>query len=401
MTTKKQTPAGAGGGRKNNVKSKSSRKTTTANRPETQARRGFTLPKLKPWRKPVDGAALLDDLAAIFRRYLDLPKGAAEAMALWVMFTHAFDAAEVSPRLAITSPTLRCGKTTSLTILGGLVARPVQASNVTPAVVFRMIDSDWPTLLIDEADTFLTQNGELRGILNSGHTRAMAFVLRCVGDEHEPRQFSTWSPVAIAKIRELPATLSDRAIEIKMRRRRRDQNGERFHQGHAGDLEILARKAARWAGDNLAALKGSDPEIPSELHDRAADNWRPLLAIADLSGGDWPEKARRVALLLSAETEPPLAVQILAAIQGVFAKRTQDKISSAKLCCEIRDVDEGLDLTQNRLARELKPFGIRPSALRIGNKTPRGYMVADFEDAFARYLPPPPKCNTETNDVNQ
>ncbi|MCB7130080.1 MAG: hypothetical protein J3T61_11150, partial [Candidatus Brocadiales bacterium] len=120
---------------------------------------------------------MLDEIRKIILQYLSLPDGAAEAMALWVMFTHAFDAAEVSPRLALTSPVPGCGKTTALTILSNLVCKPLPASNWTTATVFRSIERDRPTLLIDEADTFLSDAEGLRGILNSGHTPGMAYVM--------------------------------------------------------------------------------------------------------------------------------------------------------------------------------------------------------------------------------
>jgi putative DNA primase/helicase len=75
------------------------------------------------------------------------------------------------------------------------------------------------SLLVDEADSFLGEKEELRGILNSGHTRDAAYVVRTVGDEHEPRRFSTWAAKAVAMIGHLPDTLADRSIIIPMRRR--------------------------------------------------------------------------------------------------------------------------------------------------------------------------------------
>ena len=70
-------------------------------------------------------------------------------------------------------------------------------------------------MLIDEADSFLRNSDELRGVLNSGHTRDSAFVIRTVGEDHEPRRFSTWGAKAIALIGKLPDTLADRSIEVR------------------------------------------------------------------------------------------------------------------------------------------------------------------------------------------
>jgi putative DNA primase/helicase len=173
-----------------------------------------------PWPDPVDGPALLNDLVAAFERYLALGPYASHALALWVLHAFALSVATSNPRLAITSPQKRCGKTTLVSVLSKLVPRPLPAANITPAAVYRAIEACTPTLLLDEADTFLADNHELRGVLNSGHTRATAFVIRSVGDDHEPRRFATWCPMATAAIGRLPATLMDRSIIIEMRRRR-------------------------------------------------------------------------------------------------------------------------------------------------------------------------------------
>lgn len=93
------------------------------------------------------------------------------AAALWCAWAHAIDRFSVAPILAIQSPAKRCGKTTLLRIAASLVPRPLVASNVTPAALFRIVEEHRPTLLVDEADTFVAGSDELRGLLNSGHTR--------------------------------------------------------------------------------------------------------------------------------------------------------------------------------------------------------------------------------------
>lgn len=140
----------------------------------------------------------------------------------------------------------------------------------------------------------------VRGIVNSGHARDGA-VIRLVGDDHEPREFSTWAPVAIASIGELPGTIADRSIIVPMRRRRPDETVERLRLDNLEIFQPLARKCPRWAKDRVQTLTNIDPNVPAYLHDRAADNWRPLLAIADIAGGDWPARAWESARLLSAD----------------------------------------------------------------------------------------------------
>jgi putative DNA primase/helicase len=356
----------------------------------------------EPWLEPVDGAELLDALVVTFRRYLALPEGAAETLALWVVFTHAIDASAVAPRLAILSPIPRCGKTTLLGLLIRLVHRSLPTSNVTPAVVYRVIARDQPTLLIDEADTFFDGRSELRGIVNSGHSRDTAFVDRCDVDNHEPRRFATYAAIAVAKIGKLPAALHDRCLVIRMQRKRSDDNIERFREDRAAsELIDLKHKVVRWAADNVSLLKGADPDIPNALNDRAADNWRILLAIADLARGHWPDAARRVAVLISGDEEDTsLSVQLLHDVRDIFDDLNKDRLSTAELVrqLEFRDdrpwatLIDGVAITGHRIASMLEPFGIRQKVMRIGDKTLRGYERAQFADAWSRY----PRSQTAT-----
>ena len=179
----------------------------------------LTIPEVEPWNEPVEGAQLLQTICDTFARFIVLPDGAGEALALWVLYSYVSDAFFVSPRLALNSPVKRCGKTNTMSILAKLVCRPLPVSNISAASVFRTIDKFKPTLLMDEAETFLRDNEELRGILNSGHTKPTAFVVRLVGDGFEPTQFLTFAPIVFALIGKLPDTLEDRSIAIPLRRR--------------------------------------------------------------------------------------------------------------------------------------------------------------------------------------
>jgi putative DNA primase/helicase len=129
-------------------------------------------PELELWHEPVDGAELLTDLADTFSLYVILPKLAKVALALWTVFTHAIGYVNIAPILGITAPQHRCGKSTVLSLLMRLVLRPMPAANISPAAVFRSVELWSPSLLIDEADSFLRDNEEMRGIINSGHARS-------------------------------------------------------------------------------------------------------------------------------------------------------------------------------------------------------------------------------------
>lgn len=238
----------------------------------------------EPWPDPVDGSTLADEIAATFRRHVSLPPGADVALALWTLHAHLHDAADVSPALILTSAEKRCGKTTTLTLLGALTPRPFMVSNLTAAVVFRVIEAFRPTLLVDEADAFMPEKEELRGILNAGHTRAGAVVPRLVGTDFEPRQFSTWCPKAVAYIGRLHPTLEDRSVLIRLRRKASSEAVSRLRLDRLHEFESLRRQAWKWGRESVESLRSADPQVPETLHDRAQDNWRPLLAIADALG---------------------------------------------------------------------------------------------------------------------
>ena len=212
---------------------------------------------LELWPDHVDGADLLDELAATITRHVVMAAAAADAAALWGLHAHCHETAAISPIMAITSPSPECGKTTTLTLLSVLVPRPLPASNITAAALFRAVEKWSPTLLIDEADTFLRDSDELRGIINSGHNRAAAFVIRTTGDDHEPRRFNTWSPKAIALIGNLPATLASRSINIELRRLGPGETVVPLRADRLDHLVPLARKAARFAFDNTLRLGAS------------------------------------------------------------------------------------------------------------------------------------------------
>jgi putative DNA primase/helicase len=351
-----------------------------------------------PWDTAVSGAELLDDLEKMFRRYIILPKCAAEALALWTLHAWTMDAGDISPFLVLVSPTKRCGKTSVLIILYYVTPRSELASNISASAVFRYIQETRPTLLIDEADTFVRDNEEMRGILNSGHTKAAAHVIRNVeiNGEHKPRRFSTWAPKAIATIRALADTLEDRAIVITLQRKPKAAVVTRLRKRDNEEFTILRRQAARWAADNFEKLTDPDPDVPEVLNDRAADNWRPLLAIADLAGGEWPQLARQACLTLSGESpEESLGVMLLADCRPAFGDdaviRSVDLVTRLSADPERpwAEYNRGdKPITQRQIARLLAAFGIisvtvHPDGLSHG----RGYRRVDFEEAWTVYCP--------------
>jgi putative DNA primase/helicase len=348
---------------------------------------------VEPWPEPVDGAALLEVLQSTVERFCVLPEHSAPLMAAWVLHAWAHDASDISPVLAFVSPEKRCGKTTALSVIGALAPRAMHAVNISTAVLFRVVEKFAPTVLIDEADTFLEANDELRGVLNGGHNRLSAYVWRTVGDDHEPRRFNVWSPKCIAMIGKLPDTLEDRALVVRLRRKQEGETVERFRADRLHEFLHLRRKAARWVEDNALRLRDVDPSVPETLNDRAQDNARAICAIADAAGGKWPEVIRSALVGAAAQDddEPQSAgVLLLRDIAEVFEKRASLRIGSTELCTALCELEEspwsewrgGRPISTRGIAKLLKPFGVKPAQDRHGSC----YRPTDFADAFNRYL---------------
>jgi hypothetical protein len=362
---------------------------------EKKHRIAFSEPE--PWNQPVDGASLLDEIANVLCRFLILPLNEIKAVALWILHTYAVGATSICPILIIKSAEKRCGKTLLLELLLNLAFRPLPASNITAASLFRAIEKYKPTLLLDEADTYLHYNDELKGIINSGYRSSSSYVVRTVGDDFEPKVFNTFGPKAIAQIDRPQETIMDRGIIIEMRRKKPDERSERLRSDRIfEELKHLRQKAMRWAKDNIASLTEWEPQIPASLNDRAQDSWRPLLAIADLVGKRWAEYGRESAVKLSGEnSEASKRALLLTDIKGIFEKAQVSRIASSEICTKLGDIEEhpwpewrnGQPITVRQLARLLEPLGIRPKQLRMGDANIRGYELDDFADGFSRYLP--------------
>lgn len=374
-------------------------KTERGNSVEDDADAISIFPDIEPWHEPVDAGELLAGIAAIINRVAMLPPYSDSAIALWVLFTYCLDAFFIAPILNITSPEKRCGKSTVLAALQRLVCKALQASNITGAAMFRSVELWSPTLIIDEADTFITgEKEDLRGIINSGHSKSTAFVIRTVGDNHEPKQFKTWCPKCLAGIGHLPDTVKDRSIIIALRRKLTCEKVEKLR--HIDDVlfEELRRKCARFAHDNMLTLRLAKPIISDELNDRAADNWEPLFAIADIAGGEWPKVAREAAhALAGVEKESVSAnVELLRDIKDIFdSKSGREHLFTNELIMALTADEESPWATWNRgkpisprqLATRVKEFGAVAGSVRVGGATGKGYKKSSFEDAFARYIP--------------
>jgi len=275
-----------------------------------------------------------------------------------------------------------------------MVPRALRTENLKPAILFRVVEKHRPTLLLDEVDTYLAPDLELRGLLNAGHKRG-GCALRY--ESGGVRSFSAFSPAALGGIGPLPITLHNRSIVIPLVPA---LPGEVMHIFDPENVEIetiIGRKLARWALDNFETLRKFKPVLPPAAYNRLADNWRPLFAIAQLAGGDWPERALEAftSLAVNARKTQSISVMLLADIRDIFAELHVERIASKQLVEELcnlvdrpwTEVNRKGSISERWLALQLRRFDIAPQASRIGETRARSYDLVSFTEAFARYLP--------------
>jgi hypothetical protein len=360
---------------------------------------------------PAGLTVALTDTLAYIRRFVVLSSYQATASALFVAHTHAFQAFDTTPYMHVTSATKRAGKTRYLEVLEPIVAKPWLTGRTSTAALVRKVDVDQPTMLFDESDATFKGEKEFaeafRGILNTGYKRSGKCSL-CIGKgaDLSVRDFATFSPKVLAGIGALPDTVADRAIPIVLRRRMASEPVERWRERDGRALATpIHRQLATWARSAIEILRSARPALPTELSDRAQDVWEPLLAIADLAGGDWPVRARRaaVALMGTVEDADP-TVELLTDLVEILASTTDTIIPTKDILEQLVARDDrpwptwrhGKPITARGLARLLGPLGIHPDRHL---RTVRGYRADAFTDAIARYLPiEPSQCHNLNND---
>lgn len=352
---------------------------------------------VEPWPTPVNGAAVLNDAFALLCRYVIADRETLRAAALWCALTWYADYATVLPLALITAPEKGCGKSTLLAALAKLASRPLWASNVTPAALFRAVEHWKPSLFIDEADTFMKDSPELVGVINSGHTRDTAYVIRTVGDSFEPRQFSTWGAKAISGIgaHAVAETITSRSVIMMMRRKLPGECCDSLRHCDRDAFHMVKRQFARWSDDHGETFAEMRPTLEG-LSNRTADNWEPLLALADLAGGDWPKLARQAAVKLtgSEDEAPSFNQELLGDIKAVFERLKIDRIHTNDLLEELCKDEESAWATYNRgrpfsprqLSKRLGEFGVKAKQIKIRFENRNGYELSQFTDAFTRYL---------------
>lgn len=352
----------------------------------------------------------LDGIETLVTRYVVFPSEHEQvAVALWVAHAHNVERSEVSPILAITSAEMRSGKTRVLDCLELLVPNPFRVVTPSEAVVYTVLaQRPRRTMLLDEADAiFGPRTAEryegLRAILNAGNRQGTPVLrVKLEGRRREVDEFDVFGPKAIAGIGKLPDTVADRSIPIRLKRRAPGEEVGRFRR------RVATAEAEAVPAVPLVPVPQTDPEIPDELNDRAADSWEPLLVIADLAGGPWPLRARLAALALSADDDRDLStgMRLLSDIRDIFTDKQVQHLATAELLTALHDLEAapwsewyGKPITAAGLAKLLAPYGLAPDQRRVDGEKVRGYFRATFEDAWQRYLPPPGTEDVELGPI--
>jgi putative DNA primase/helicase len=364
---------------------------------------------VEPWPEPADGDALLRDIIRRIRRHVVLSYDDALTIALWIMMSWVHDeVATHSPILNINSPEPECGKSTTLGLASLLMPRCISTVEVTEAALYRSIELWHPSFAIDEFDSVLSSEDKtaLRSVINSGHTRAQGVLRAGEKPKFTPELFSTFCPKAIGMVgRKLPATTLGRCIIVELHRRKTGEPIDKFEHKDDAELEQLRRRLLRWSTDNKDALQGVKPAMPPAFDNRRADNWRLLLAIAELAGEEWADKARVAAAQLEGASDTTTIGVMLLADTKRIRDEVGDCILSAVLVERLKEDPErpwatwskGKGLTQNTLAKLLGGFGIHSQNVRPSHDLQgRGYKWSQFEDAWARYLPEISSSSSET-----
>jgi hypothetical protein len=350
-----------------------------------------------------DVADILDATASFVRRFVVLNREQADALALWTFHTHALDASDATPYIAVSSPEKRSGKTRLLEVLALLVRAPLPSANISDAALFRAIEERAPTLLMDEIDSVFGPKArdreDLRGLLNAGYRRGTP-ALRIGGAKMTTLEtFTTFCPKALSGLGELPDTIADRSIPIRLKRRKADEYVQRFrHRDAQAEAEPLRQALESVAPHHTPTLAEASTSLPDALSDRAQDIWEPLLAIADLAGDEWAARARAAAVALSGDEDvldDTLGVRLLADIRAAFAANG-DRLATAALLDALKADEEapwldwrGTGLNARRLGDLLRRYGVTSRTVRFSDETTaKGYRLDQFADAFERYLPP-------------
>ncbi len=358
-----------------------------------------------PWHAPVEGqevAKIINETVRGIVKFQDDEQ--ADAVTLWILSSWLIDRWALFPKCLINSPEKRCGKSTLMEVVEAFVPNPLYVAQISPASMFRIIQAMQPTVMIDESDQTLRDKPDLIGLINAGHRKRQANVLRTqeINGEFVTLEFSVWSPQVIAGIGHMADTIEDRSIRIALRRKLSNEVTDRLRADLFERQRQTRQKIARWAADFPQRFIDEDA-LPEGLgNDRAQDNWEPLYKVAKGIGGEWPGRARAAYRRLEGRNDDedlPIPVQLICDIWALFKDRElTDRLTTAEIVADLNAMEErpwseinyGRPLTQSSMMRRLRKFGLHSVALNTvsGNSRKKHIRQKDVADLFKRYGTP-------------
>jgi hypothetical protein len=372
----------------------------------------MTAPNVPP-REVIDGEVLLKEIHAAFGRYVVFASPEAhDAVVLWSAGSHGQPAWAHAPRLAVVSPEKRCGKSRLMDVAEAVCYQPLVTVNASTAAVVRSITEDPPTIMVDEADTIFgtkkaaDNNEDVRGILNAGHQGNRPYI-RWNITTCSLEECPTFAMAMLASIGDLPDTIMDRAIVIRMRRRGPGEKVVPFRTRRDGPaLHALRAKLNTWVRSNIKSLEAAVPDLPVE--DRAADTWESLFVIAELAGGDWPQRARKACLALTGEDpeDGAIGTKLLADLKEVWDE-SEDRLFTSTVLERLHGLEESPwskwgrtrePINANSLGGLLKNYRISSTNVRIGDEQKKGYYRGELVDAWLRYVPDTSQASQRPKD---
>ena len=333
------------------------------------------------------GEDIFKSLTDTFNHFLEFPEeeamGHLATLSLWTILTYSYTAWPAVPYISIGGP-LGSGKSRVFDVLGKIVCKPLASSNMTAACLFRTLDSQGGTLLLDEAERLRERSGEaaeMRSILLSGYKAGgKAHRLEKVGDSFKSISFNVYGPKAIAGINNMPAALASRCIRISMFRagknspkpsRRIDDDPQRWI-ALSDDLHayVLAK------GPQF--IKASKEIIHCEgLYGRDMEVWRPILALAKMiedSGAEGlldlvKEHAIKSVALISEDTIPE-SDEILLCLLKELLECEPLGVTASRLLDKAKEQDPAMFnvFSPRGIGEVLKRYGIKSH--RKGGKRP-------------------------------
>jgi putative DNA primase/helicase len=361
-----------------------------------------TIPEdLEPWPEPVNTSELLGEIEAKIRRYVVASDAIVTASVLFAPFTYVVEVATHAPKLLYTFPLRDAGKSVAQEVLRWMVQRPYAAVEATGAAIYRIIDRFKPTTLLDEADSLFKRRTVLAHIINSSWSNAGRKIPRAGSHGKVIEEYDVYGTQIISmRGMNMDDTTLSRCIVCMIWPKLASEVVEEFGYRDDDEFKVIRRKLARWAIDNAVTLREAKPDFPVGFNNRIRINWKMLLAIADLAGGNWSKRAQKAALELEAgRDEPSEELRLFAVLKDVWGS-AQER-TSASLCEALAAHPSGEwadfrgkgPIGQHQLAALLRPFGIAPihnlHPTRRADKNQGGYRRAQFENAWARLLQKP------------